>query len=71
MSQIKSLADLALAKDGKRSVTCPSSPCFKGPTPAAFVMNYTGEIILRLISTGLFIYQPTVKKSLHKKKPTA
>ncbi len=54
--QIKSLDDLMKARANRRAVTCPKSHCFHGPTPAAFVANYTGEIIFQLIASGLFVY---------------
>jgi len=60
-TQIRSLDELALARANKRAVVCPGLRCFAGPTPAAFAMNYTGEIIHRLISVGLFIYTPKTK----------
>lgn len=67
MVRIKTLEDLVLARNEKRSVVCPEMHCFKEPSPAAFVINYTGEIIHRLISSGLYIYEPKTKRPIHNK----
>lgn len=60
--RITSLQELAKAREEKKSVHCPGLRCFAGPSPAAFVMNYTGDLLHRIIQSGLFIYTPKPKK---------
>lgn len=55
--QITTLLELKEARDNKRAVFTPGVHCFKKPCPAAFVINYTGEILLRLFTSGMFIYE--------------
>lgn len=55
--RITCLADLVLAREQKRAVTCDTSMAFKGPIPAAFVLNLSGEILFRLISGGMWVYE--------------
>ena len=65
MHQIRTLQDLRKARDERRSVRIHSVDRFSNwntPRPAAFVLNLSGEIILRLIETGLYIHQPKSKR---------
>ena len=54
--QILSLKDLKKAVDEKRAVTVPGSPCFKGPIPAAFMINLQGTTLLNLFNMGMYIF---------------
>jgi len=55
-SQIHTLADLAAARDSKQSVFCPTLRSFAKARPAAFIINYSGSIILMMLKSGLFVY---------------
>lgn len=55
-TKITTLAELIAARQQKRAVTCPSSPNFKGPLPAAFMANLTGEVLHRLMTDGMWLY---------------
>lgn len=59
--RIKTLVDLAAARAGRRAVFSPLIFCFRKPMPAAFAINLTGDVLLRLMESGLFVY-----KSNHK-----
>ena len=61
--QIRTLRDLNTAKQNRRSVFSPSLACFAKPSPAAWIMQQSGELILRLIADGLYLYRPSQKKS--------
>lgn len=54
--QIKNLIQLDKARENQKSVIVPKSPCFSKPCPAAFVINYTGDLLLRLFESGMYIY---------------
>lgn len=54
--QIMSLADLERARFSKRSVVADWIG-LKTPRPAAFIMQWSGELILRLLRSGLYIYE--------------
>jgi len=56
-AQIYSLHGLAVYVRQKRAVVSPKSGNLKGPLPAAFVINLSGWIILRMIEHGLFVYE--------------
>ena len=55
--RIESLAALESARRNRRAVICPSLRCFSKPKPAAFIINLSGEIILRLMEAGMFLYE--------------
>ncbi len=59
--RINNLLALRIAVTNKRAVICPSSRCFRGPRPAAFMINLSGEILLRLFGGGMYIYKKKVK----------
>lgn len=61
--RIRTLAEIERLRSDKRAVTCPGSTAFRGPLPAAFVINLSGEIILRLIRHGLYVYTPKGRKA--------
>lgn len=65
--QITSLEDLSAARDQKRAVSCHGWSM--GARPAAFVMNLSGEIILRMIRGGLFIHIPEKRRKIPLIKP--
>lgn len=56
--RIRTLQGLKKARDEHRAVFCPISTgvLLTTPLPAAVVMNWTGEIILRMFEKGLYIY---------------
>jgi len=56
-NQIKTLEQLAKARERRVSVTG-GFPMFEPSKPAAFVMNLSGEILLRMFRNGLWIYVP-------------
>jgi hypothetical protein len=45
----------------KRAVACPQSHAFRGPIPAAWVINLPGGIIRNLLNMGLYIDQKKQK----------
>jgi len=55
--QITTLDALINARSRRKAVTCSTSMCFKGPIPAAFMANLSGEILHRLMRGGMFIYE--------------
>jgi len=53
------LDDLARVANERGCVICPEVRCFsRRPLPAAFAMNFYGHILHRLISDGMFRYEP-------------
>jgi len=66
-NQITSLEDLRRARSAKRAVHVPHSFTWARPRPAAFMIQLSGEILLRLFHTGMFLYVPQ-KKSKRKPK---
>lgn len=55
--QVKSLDDLWEAVSKRQSVFAPSLEWFRSPRPAAFVMNYQGNTLRRILDAGLWIYK--------------
>jgi len=63
VKQLFTLEDIDKAMRDRRAVVCPKShAAFKGPTPAAVIINQQGGVILRLLRLGLFIYKKKEKK---------
>ncbi len=61
--QIKTLEKLRHAAYSHQSVVCPRHPCWAWPPkPARFMMNLSGEIILRLMRSGMFVYKKPRRK---------
>ena len=60
--RIKTLQHLHNAACKRQSVVCVMSRdgYLSAPTPAAFVINQTGETILRRINRGMFVYRKRV-----------
>ena len=56
--RIKNLAQLAEARNQKRAIACPTFYAFRGPLPAAWMMNLSGEILHRLFENGMWLYRP-------------
>lgn len=56
--QINTLQDLWVAAQRRQSVHIPGERGLGGPKPAAFIMNLTGQVILRMIERGLRVYRP-------------
>jgi hypothetical protein len=57
MKRISSLSGLMKAVKTKNAVMCPGSHAFRGPIPAAWVVNLSGAILYRLINNGLYYYE--------------
>lgn len=55
--RIETLAQLKQLSLDRKSVVCPGLKCFRKPCPAAFAMNYSGILLLRLFNSGLYIYK--------------
>jgi hypothetical protein len=55
--RVTTLEGIALAREGRRSLVCPSVYCWRTPRPAAVILNLSGEIILRLLREGLYLYE--------------
>ena len=55
--QIKTLQALGRAANHRRSVICPAFRGLRRPKPAKFVLQMTGEMILRMLDKGLFLYE--------------
>ena len=54
--KITTLSELISARERRKAITCPSSPCFRGPIPAAFMANLSGEVLHRLMAYGMWVY---------------
>ena len=59
--KITTLSELISARERRKAITCPSSPCFRGPIPAAFMANLSGEVLHRLMAYGMWVYTPNDK----------
>lgn len=69
--KIYTLEELVWARTQKRAVVC-SAYCFRKPTPAAWVINLSGDMIHKLISGGMWVYQkPNFSSNLLTKKTYA
>jgi hypothetical protein len=55
---IHTLQDLWVAGQRRQSVHIPGGSGLEGPKPAAFIMNLTGHVIMRMIERGLRVYRP-------------
>ena len=55
--RINSLRALSVAAQSRRSVIVPGSRGWNMPRPAAFMIQLSGEILLRLLRMGMYIYQ--------------
>lgn len=54
--RIWTLTELRYLQRLRRAVVCPESHSFRGPLPAAFMMNLSGSILARLFETGMYHY---------------
>jgi len=55
--QIETLQQLYRARAFKKSVVVPRHPIWgRRPMPAAVFMNLSGEIILKLFESGMYVY---------------
>jgi hypothetical protein len=61
MTRIWTLRELKKAVTKRWAVTCPTSHPFRGPIPAAFVINLQGATILRLFDMGMYVYEKKEK----------
>ena len=56
--KIDSLKKLYEARAAKRSVVVPAWNGFVTPRPAAFMMNLSGELLLRMFKSGMYLHTP-------------
>lgn len=54
--QVTTLARLRDLAYAKRCVIVPQSPVWCKPRPAAFMLNVSGGVLLRLMERGMFVY---------------
>jgi len=59
--KIECLQDLYDIRRFRRSVVVPAWSVWKDPKPAAFMMNLSGEILLRMFNKGMYLYEPKRK----------
>lgn|GEM_PF-810948 len=67
--RIRTLRDLNTAMQNRRAVFCPTFLCASKPCPAAWIMQQSGERIIRLIDEGLYIYRTFVEKKPNRNQP--
>ncbi len=60
MTRIHNLPDLQCAVLRKQAVIVPKDRCWDRPRPAAFVLNLSGAILIRLFQSGMFIYEKKI-----------
>ena len=56
MVPITNLEELRWAALHHRAVVCPKSVGFVRPRPAAFVINMSGDILLRMFKSGMYLH---------------
>lgn len=61
--QIKTLEQLYTARANRRSIVVPKFFVWSGPRPAAVMMNLSGEQLLGMFQSGMFIYEKPAAKS--------
>lgn len=59
--QITTLDQLILARERKKAVVCPFAGNWFRPRPAAFIANLSGDILHRLMKSGMYVYQGKTK----------
>lgn len=47
----------------RRSVICPTSPCFNKPIPVAVILSMQARVVLRLFHRGMYLYEKKPKAS--------
>jgi hypothetical protein len=55
--KIESLEALDEAVKARKAVVVPKYCCWDRPRPAAFVINLSGAVLLRLFQAGMFLYE--------------
>ncbi len=55
INTLRELDEARLAK--KACIFQPKQPWHKKPIPAAFLINMTGDMLLRLFDNGMYIYK--------------
>lgn len=60
--RISGLYELESMAKAKKAVVVPGSSGFEKPKPAAFIINLSGAVLLRLFRMGVYLYTPKVKK---------
>ena len=56
MVPITNLEGLRAAALHRRAVVCPEWVGFVRPRPAAFVINMSGELLLRMFRSGMYLH---------------
>ena len=59
--QLFTLAELAEAAAARKAVTCPGTVFAR--TAAAFVINLSGAVLVRLFAQGVYVYETSAKDS--------
>ena len=55
--QITTLDQLISARERKKAVVCPFTGGWFRPRPAAFIANLSGEMLHRLMKSGMYVYR--------------
>ena len=62
MKKITTLRELENTADKKKAVIAVGSYFQTRPLPAAWVINFSGKIILRYLKNGMYVYKKGGKK---------
>ena len=57
MIQFTTLEYLVQARTDRKAVYVPGSYTWGKPKPAAFMLNQPGDVLVRLLRAGMFIYE--------------
>lgn len=66
--RVTQLEDLACLVEQRKAVIVPTSPCFNKATPAAWMINLSGHVLLSLFRAGMYEYEKTDGIRLRHKK---
>lgn len=68
--QVKSIDDILVAAEGRRSLVCPRYhfDAMTRPMPAAFVLSMQARTVNYMIKYGLFVHKPAAPFIRKKKK---
>ena len=59
--KVNSLEELNAVCMLRRSIVCPGFQGFKRPNPAAWVLSMQARIVLKMIRSGMYIYEKESK----------
>ena len=54
---VASLDMLALVAENRKAVVVPTHPIYRHRLPAAFVLNFSGSVLVHLFRQGMFVYE--------------